>query len=154
MLEYCCIIWNPYQLDLIRSIESIQRDFTNRMEGMHEKDYWERLTFLNIFSLERRRERYIILYVFKIIYELVPNPGISWYWSPRHGRQLYAPTIRYNSRFGQTYKYNSFFCLSARLFNCLPKDIRNLSCCMETVKSNLDVLLHKVPDEPRLVKAI
>ena len=150
VLEYCCVVWHPFKLSQIREIESIQRDFTSRMGDMKELDYWDRLKLLNIFSLERRRERYIVLYRFKIMFGLVPNPGIFWIDSPRRGKLVEAPLLDNRHRYGQTLKYYSFFCISARLFNCLPKDIRNLNCTMKQVKQNLDVFLQKVPDEPRL----
>ena len=100
--------------------------------------------------MERRRERYIILYTFKIIFGLVPNPGISWIESPRRGRMIQAAMLNYRHRYGQTLKFNSFFCTSARLFNCLPSVIRNMTCKMEQIKVNLDNLLREIPDEPRL----
>ena len=42
---------------------------------MNDINYWDRLTVLKLYSLERRREMYIIMYVFKILKELVPNPN-------------------------------------------------------------------------------
>ena len=151
ILEYCCVVWNPNKLYLIRKIECIQRDFTRRFRSLDGMDYWERLKKLRIFSLERRRERYIILYVFKILYGLVPNPGIYWFSLPRQGRLIQAPTVRSRSAFGFSLKHNSFHCISARLFNCLPYDLRNMTCSMNTVKSHLDNFLRKVPDQPRLL---
>ena len=150
ILEYCCVIWHPYKLYNIREIESIQRDFTTKIYGVNELNYWDRLKYLKVFSLERRRERYIVLYTFKIIFGLVPNPGISWHISERRGRLVDVPSVTHNS-FVSSIEYNSFFCTSARLFNCLPKDIRNLNCSMDSIKYNLDKLLHNVPDEPRLL---
>jgi hypothetical protein len=41
-----------------------------------------RLKALKLYSLERRRERYTVLYMWKIIRGLVPNPGISTRWNP------------------------------------------------------------------------
>ena len=40
---------------------------------MESLDYSERLVFLKLHSLQRRRERYCIIYVWKIIEGLVPN---------------------------------------------------------------------------------
>ncbi len=62
-LEFCCEIWNPYLLKDIRRIEQVQRSFTVRITGMRDLNYWERLVKLKIRSLQRRRERQIILYV-------------------------------------------------------------------------------------------
>ena len=44
--------------------------FSSGMEGL---SYPERLTVLKLYSLHRRRERYIIIYVWKILEGLVPN---------------------------------------------------------------------------------
>ena len=71
-LEYCCVLWNPHKLEDIRLLESVQRSFTYRIAGMKGFDYWERLSKLKIMSLQRRRERYIIFTVWKILYKKVP----------------------------------------------------------------------------------
>ena len=44
----------------------------------------------------------------------------------------------------------SFQVAGPRLFNCVPKDIRNMSNCgLEDFKLKLDQFLTKVPDEPK-----
>ena len=69
-------------------LESVQRRFTSRFAEFNEYDeelgmlkctvnYWERINRLRIFSLERRRERYMILYIYKIMIGLCPNPGFD-----------------------------------------------------------------------------
>ena len=40
---------------------------------MRDLNYWDRLSRLKLYSLERRRERFIIIYTWKIITGLVPN---------------------------------------------------------------------------------
>ena len=54
-----------------RQLESVQRSFTNRMNSTSGLSYWQRLKHLNIYSLERRRERYFIIYTWKILNSLV-----------------------------------------------------------------------------------
>ena len=61
-LEYCCIVWSPNKQQFINKIEDIQRVFTRKIEGMEGLNYHERLRKLDMFSLERRRERYRIIY--------------------------------------------------------------------------------------------
>ena len=72
-LEYCCQIWDPSTIQQIDAIEQLQRSFTRRIIGMNELNYWDRLKKLNIFSLQRRREKLIIVYIWKIKNHLVPN---------------------------------------------------------------------------------
>ena len=45
----------------------------------------ERLKALKLYSLQRRRERYIIIYMFKIKIGLVPNPDFE----PEYRCQVY-----------------------------------------------------------------
>ena len=46
-LEYFSPLWAPSALDMIRELESVQRSFTKRIEGMHDLDYHTRLQRLN-----------------------------------------------------------------------------------------------------------
>ena len=71
--EYCCQLWNPSAISQISNIEAIQRSFTSKIAGLQDLDYWERLKRLSLYSLQRRRERYLIIYVWKIIRGLSPN---------------------------------------------------------------------------------
>ena len=72
-LEYCCQLWAPVTIGKVRQIESVQRSFTAKIDSVSNLNYWERLKALNLYSLERRRERYLIIYTFKIVESLTPN---------------------------------------------------------------------------------
>ena len=61
-LEYCSTVWSPVEQKGINEIENIQRIFTKKIEGMEELDYHQRLKELKMYSMERRRERYMIIY--------------------------------------------------------------------------------------------
>ena len=60
-LEYCSILWHPQTIEDIELIEGVQRTFTSKISGLSDKNYWERLEVLNLMSLQRRRERYILI---------------------------------------------------------------------------------------------
>ena len=53
---------------------------------MEELDYWDRLASLRMYSQERRRERYSIIFIWKIAQQLVQGYSISFSASPRRGR--------------------------------------------------------------------
>ena len=53
--------------------ESLGPVFTNRIKSCRGLSYWERLEKLDLFSLQRRRDRYVILHMRKIIHDQVPN---------------------------------------------------------------------------------
>ena len=74
----------------INAIENIQRKFTKHITGMHSLSYENRLKHLKLYSLQRRRDRYIAIYMYirKIVEEIVPNlsPPICVNASERRGR--------------------------------------------------------------------
>ena len=62
-VEYCSPLWNPSTIGDIRELESVQRTFTSKNHGLQHLYYWERLKTLSLMSLQRRRERYVIMHM-------------------------------------------------------------------------------------------
>ena len=155
ILEYCCQLWHPQVLGLIRQVEGVQRTFTYRINGMRELSYWQRLERLKLYSLERRRERYLIIYVWKVIQELAPNfegrDRIRTEESARRGRLCVVPSRRRGAfRRLDTLYEASVPVLGSKLFNCLPKETRGLDGSLDTFKGHLDRFLARIPDKPCL----
>ena len=86
--DYGCQLWSPYLIKHINMVEKVQMSFTRFISGMKGLSYSERLTALKLYYLQRRRERYIIIYVWKILEGLVPNlyPPICTKTSDCRGR--------------------------------------------------------------------
>ena len=156
LLEYGCEIWNPHLQVDITKLENIQRNFTRKIEGMDEMNYWERLHALKLNSLERRRERYMIIYTWKILNGLAPNiegrNRIRAEDRLRRGVVCKDPSLNpRNSRF-RTLKENSFVVKGPRLFNKLPNEIREgcLGISLDAFKNKVDKFLATIPDKPKL----
>ena len=153
-LEYCCQLWCPHFLRDIRRLEDVQRSFTVRIAGLENKHYWDRLEELKLFSLERRRERYIILYMNKILLGIVPNLHddrfrIEETRSVRGDRFCKVPSINRTPPMKiRNCVENSFPVLGPKLFNSLPKEIRNFSGSPLSFKLKLDKLLLSITDKP------
>ena len=156
ILEYCCQLWHPVVLGDVRKIEAVQRTFTSRITGMRQLSYWDRLKQLKLYSLERRRERYLIIYVWKMIRGLVPNfeeaGSIKLQTeSGRRGKLCEIPRrIPGSAHRVETLRENSLVVLGPRLFNCLPRDARDWEGSLETFKEKVDTFLTTVPDKPTL----
>ena len=58
-LDFGCQLWSPHQAKHINSIEKVQRSFTKHISGVYSLSYSERLSSLNLYSVQRRRDRYI-----------------------------------------------------------------------------------------------
>ncbi len=153
-VEYCCQLWSPMNIGQIRKLEAVQRTFTARIEGLTNKNYWERLKHLDMYSLERRRERYIVIYVWKIITKMVPNledeDAIKTTTNSRKGKLCIIPRLARTRRSIQTLKEGSLAVHGPRLYNCLPQDLREHTGTLYSFKSGLDKYLRTVPDQPSL----
>jgi hypothetical protein len=72
-LEYGCMVFNPQQIGEISKPEGVQRTYKHRIENMDTLNYWERLQALGLYSVQRRRERFICVQMFKIYKAIIPN---------------------------------------------------------------------------------
>ena len=148
-LDYGSQLWSPHKICQINQIEKIQRAFTKHITGMYDLPYTKRLKMLNLNSLHRRRERYCIIYLWKILEGLVPNfsDPIVCSFSDRRGRSCIVSHV--NPGRQGTLAFNSFRWRSVRIFNRLPIHIRNISACsIDRFKSQLDRYLRTIPDLP------
>jgi len=152
LLDYCSQLWCPSKKGEVLSIESVQRSFTSKITEIEHLNYWERLEKLQLFSLERRRERYLIIYVWKMISNMVPNIGLTTKHHPRTGRTCEIKKIQTKSmKRVQTIRESSIKVKGSKLFNLLPKGIRNLeNVSVDVFKHRLDVYLKTVPDQPNI----
>ena len=74
--DYASQLWAPAGLLTdIQLQEGPLRSFTKRVWGLQDQPYWERLRALNLLSVERRQERYKVLYTWKALKGLVPSVG-------------------------------------------------------------------------------
>ena len=150
-LEYCSQLWCPNKVGLIQQLELLQRIYIRKISGIGSLSYHEQLKILKLYSLERRRERYRIIYVWSILEKLVPNPNdsIVAYDHIRHGRKCNVPVVKRSAY--QALCMTSLPIQGAKLFNAMPINIRNLRNCSKNMfKAKLDKYLASVPDEPQI----
>ena len=152
-VEYCCPVWSPGDSFNINKLEKIQRSFTKHIVGMHEVHYWDRLAQLHLYSLQRRRERYMINYIWKIIQGLVPDVGLAY--APTNNNdhiKLKLPHLNGPAHIKKLMK-SSLLYHGARLYNNLPGELRSTSnpeeaVSVDTFKRRLDQFIKLMPDEP------
>ena len=66
-LDYGLQLWSPFLIKHITELKKIQRSFTKHITGMNDMPYHERLKTLGLYSLQIRRERYCIIYIWKLL---------------------------------------------------------------------------------------
>ena len=137
-------------------------DFFKKIPELQGLTYWEALEDMNMLSIQRRFERYRIIYSWKILEDLVPNCGVVLVEDSeetRLGRKLRVPILKGSAKTKKLME-QAFQINGAKLFNCLPQMVRNLSKKSKKInqhidgpedfKSKLDVYLSTVPDRPRV----
>ena len=158
-IDYCSVLWCPSELSDLRKLEKVQSNFTLRMkcsktDSGNKRDYWQRLNYLNLYSIQRRFERYAVIYVWKILHEIVHNPGLEFkkegQTQSRHGITCIVPKCTSKLR------EHSFLVRGPKLFNSLPKEVREFEFdktvqqkqAVDNFKKILDDYLALIPDEP------
>ena len=151
-VDYCSQLYLPGQAGNMQAIEKLFYNYTAKIPEVQEMDYWTRLDYLKMYSQERRMERYRILYVWKILEGYAPNCGIEVAQeNQRLGRKVKIPSLVRNGRRSvQTLREQGFQINGARLFNILPKEIREIKYHQDDFKEALDEFLSGVPDQPRI----
>ena len=157
-LDYCSQLWSPSQIGQIQQLEELQRAFLKRITGFRDEPYETALKELGIYSLQRRRERYQAIYLWSILENKVPNIvtssgsnliDIHSEMSSRKGRTIYISPLR-SGRYANL-RFHSLPFFGARIFNNLPKFLRNVTdCSKDRFKSHLDVYLKSIMDIPQL----
>ena len=143
IIDYCSQLWAPNKGAQLKKIEDLLRTFTRQIPNIKHMNYWDRLKWLKMNSEQRRFERYRIIYVWKMLENLVPNCGVKVKSTGRTGRTLVVPTSKSKER------ESSFLIQGPKLFNSLPREIKDMSGCgLEKFKEALDNFLTEIPDEP------
>ena len=149
LLEYCCPLWHPSKICDIQELESVQKAFTARITGMRDLHYWDRLQRLSLMSLQRRRERFILLHMWKILHHHTSNDiNVQFVSRPRFGNLAVIPSAcRHSSAANQSLYDNSFAVIGPKLWNAMPY---HLNCIgdREHFKSQLTQFVLSLPDTP------
>ena len=149
ILEYCCPLWDPTKIDDIIKIESVQRLFTSKISSVSHQDYCNRLKSLRLMSLQRRRERYSIIHIFKILNNQTPNEiNLQFHTTERRGTRIKIPTVPKDAKQRHvTHYYTSFAIRASRLWNSIPAELTKLST-LAKFKIELGKYLDTLPDNP------
>ena len=123
LLENASPVWNPSQINLINTLEAVQRKFTKRIPGLSDIAYSERLKILNLQSLEHRRLQFDLVTCFKIVHTHLCLEAKDFFtFSPNnrsrgHPYRLIVPLVKSNI------KKHFFSCRVVHPWNTLPSTL-------------------------------
>ena len=150
ILEYCSVLWSPINKGSIQQLESIQWSFLRKIRGINCNNYWDCLKKLKMYSLQRRRERYRVIYVWKILENLVPNIN-GKVESKDHIRLGRVCINKYSNSKSHKFRDGLVTIDGPTLFDSLPMHIRDLKgVSLTKFKRALDAYLVTIADEPLL----
>ena len=150
--DYCSQLWCPGEGSQLEKLEGVLRTYTSKMPSIKHLNYWQRLKHVKMNSQQRRIEWYKIIYTWKVLENVVPNCGIESLSdeSTRNGRSCQIRRLIGSQKL-RTMRESSFQVAGPRLFNSLPKSIRNLTkISVDEFKGKLDQFLSEIPDQPKV----
>ena len=151
-LDYCSQLWSPSDQASISRLEGVAKHFTAQVAGLQDMDYWDRLHILHLYSQEHRRERYQIIFIWKVLQGMVQGYTISTMQTPRRGRLVEVPPYQSKAPAPvRRARESSLSVKGARLFNLIPRALRDTqSGTVDQFKYKLDEWLAVVPDQPTI----
>ena len=152
-LDYCSQLWSPSDQASINKLELVQKHLVDRIRcsQLVNLNYWEKLSHLHLYSQERRRERYMIIFLWKISQGLVSGYQVQFTSDMgRRGRSVVPnPVVRAAPAVVRTARERSLGVKGALIFNLLPDKLRSMnSQHIDYFKNHLDVFLSSIPDQP------
>ena len=161
-IDYCSPIWSPHPTNYgqIDRLEQVLRNFTKKVENLQDLPYRERLKEMKLHSIQRRHERYKILYIYKIKEGLVPNlpshplsqKDLSFKFqpNPRTGTKCFLREPKLHHNPVVIARMSSFALTASSLWNRLPACVSNITNQpIHIFKKILDSMLDLIPDDPR-----
>ena len=100
---------------------------------------------MGISSIGRRFQRYKCIYVWKILNGYAQNCGLSWDYTDKAGTLCKTKKV---GKFYQTQRSHSFQWIGPRLFNSLPRHIRDSKSSPNIFKSEINQFFNLIPDCP------
>ena len=152
-LDYCNQIWSPCKQEDINRIEQVQRLVVSRIRDIRLDglNYWQKLEHLKLYSQERRRERYLIILIWKISQGMVSGYDINFSSClGRTGRKAIPRPINSRSSAAiRNARAGTLAVRGAQLVNLMPLNLRNSNHGdLPMFKNHLDNHLQAIPDQP------
>ena len=125
-LEYAASVWNPYQIGLIKQLESVQRRATKFILHLKHLPYGERLQQLDLHSLYYRRLRGDLIEVFKMIknkYDRDCIPTITFRAQVRDRTTRQNELSIFKQRYNKEIRRNYLINRVTDTWNNLPNEI-------------------------------
>ena len=78
-LDYCSQLWSPSDQESINCLEAVQHSFVSLIwdQELEQLDYWRPLELLQPYNQERRQERYMMCFLWKLSCGLISGYNVK-----------------------------------------------------------------------------
>ena len=142
LLDYCVQVWKPYLRKDINVLEKIQKRYTKMIDGCKKLNYEQRLSKLNLTTLEERQKRLDMIQVYKILhdnYNVYPKEFLKL--NDRSGRK--NSLMIFKKRVNKELSRNGFTFRTIDQWNDLPEQVVTATS-VDTFKGKYDHLMREV----------
>ena len=133
---FCSANSGPTTTERVRQMaQQADTEYFPRGLALCGLNYWDQMNKMNMLSLQRRLERYRIIYSWKVLKNMVPKCGLQEVEALAEscrGRRLAVPDI--NRKASTSKQLDQVFQVHGpKLFNCLPAQIRKMTKVVLTI---------------------
>ena len=139
--EYLKNLWWPYnQIGLDKQLEQIQMNFLNKIKGLKSLTYTQQLSKCKLLSMKRKQEYSMLIWTYKNI----ANGRFEMSSTLRRGNFIIYKPLKGKVQKIKTLHWNSIFNMGPRLYNSMPKGLRDLKGDFAFYELVLKHLLHNI----------
>ena len=121
--EYLKNLWWPYnQIGLAKQLEKIQMNFLSKIKGLKNLTYSEQLKNCKLLSMKRKQEFSMLTWTYKNI----SNGRFQLSSTLRRSKFIIYEPLKGKVQKFKTLHWNSIFNMGPRLYNAMPKSLRDL----------------------------
>ena len=136
ILEYASLVWSPYTVTYINKIEKVQKRMCRMIPELNGLPYQEQLEALELLSLQARRLRYQLIFLFKMHKGLI-DLHFSDYFAVKQKKSLRGHScLLMQKHANNNYRLNFFTVSSINLWNELTQgaidapSVNEFKCCV------------------------
>ena len=154
ILDYASPSWSPHYATIVVSLERLQKRVVNIIDDINQDlPYSEKLKILKLYSLQRRRERYDLCFLWKYLnsgsnyLSITKTPESTTPRNARHHYHLTDVADFKNHEKLKSIRSHTYVPRVVELWNLLPGHIVRAKT-IDTFKKHLDIFIGDITDKP------